>query len=135
MAAPPTTWPAFDVVEMAQEASDRAGIEFRSGYSLRSARRSIKSAEAARLLLQGGLKLFERLCGIFHLQQHLAEQFARGGQRARRNGALLRSIFELCSRLHLAQRFFFFALRQHCPRCNLKSLYFYLQGPIVFTGF
>jgi len=35
-------WPTFDVVEIAQEASDRAGIDFRSGYSLRSARRSLE---------------------------------------------------------------------------------------------
>src|SRR4030095_6199341 len=32
----------FDVVEIAQEAHERAGVEFRSGYSLTSARRSIE---------------------------------------------------------------------------------------------
>jgi hypothetical protein len=35
-------WPVFDVAEIAQEASERAGIEFRSGYSLRSARRGLE---------------------------------------------------------------------------------------------
>jgi hypothetical protein len=35
-------WPTFDVVEMAQEAAEQAGIEFRSGYSLRTARRSLE---------------------------------------------------------------------------------------------
>ena len=35
-------WPVFDVVEMAQEAAEQAGIEFRSGYSLRTARRSLE---------------------------------------------------------------------------------------------
>jgi hypothetical protein len=37
-----TVWPVFDVVEIAQEASERAGIEFRSGYALRSARRALE---------------------------------------------------------------------------------------------
>lgn len=36
------TYPVFDVAELAQEASERAGIEFRSGYSLRTARRAIE---------------------------------------------------------------------------------------------
>jgi hypothetical protein len=35
-------WPTFDTVEIAQEASERAGIEFRSGYSLRTARRALE---------------------------------------------------------------------------------------------
>jgi hypothetical protein len=35
-------WPTFDTAEMAEEASERAGIEFRSGYSLRSARRALE---------------------------------------------------------------------------------------------
>ena len=42
MSAPPATWPTFDVVEIAQEAAERAGIEFRSGYALRTARRSLE---------------------------------------------------------------------------------------------
>lgn len=42
MATIPLTWPAFDVAEIAEEASERAGIEFRSGYSLRSARRGLE---------------------------------------------------------------------------------------------
>jgi hypothetical protein len=42
MAAPPPVWPTFDTVEIAQEASERAGIEFRSGYSLRTARRALE---------------------------------------------------------------------------------------------
>lgn len=37
-----TSWPIFDVAEIAQEASERAGIEFRSGYSLRTARRGLE---------------------------------------------------------------------------------------------
>ncbi|HEX4593988.1 MAG TPA: hypothetical protein VH157_06920 [Bryobacteraceae bacterium] len=35
-------FPTFDVVEIAQEAAERAGIEFRSGYSLRTARRALE---------------------------------------------------------------------------------------------
>lgn len=35
-------WPTFDVAEMAQEAAEQAGIEFRSGYALRTARRSLE---------------------------------------------------------------------------------------------
>jgi len=35
-------WPTFDLAEIAQEAAERAGIEFRSGYALRSARRSLE---------------------------------------------------------------------------------------------
>jgi hypothetical protein len=35
-------WPLIDVAEMAEEASDRAGIEYRSGYSLRTARRALE---------------------------------------------------------------------------------------------
>lgn len=35
-------YPLFDIAEIAQEASERAGIEFRSGYSLRTARRSME---------------------------------------------------------------------------------------------
>lgn len=34
--------PIFDLAEIAQEASERAGIEFRSGYALRTARRSME---------------------------------------------------------------------------------------------
>ena len=37
-----SSWPIFDVAEIAQEASERAGIEFRSGYALRTARRSLE---------------------------------------------------------------------------------------------
>jgi len=40
--APCTTWPTFDVAEIAQEASERAGIEFRAGYALRTARRALE---------------------------------------------------------------------------------------------
>lgn len=36
------SWPVFDVAEIAQEASERAGVDFRSGYALRSARRSLE---------------------------------------------------------------------------------------------
>jgi len=35
-------WPDFDLAEISQEASERAGIEFRSGYALRTARRSLE---------------------------------------------------------------------------------------------
>lgn len=38
----PAVFPTFDVAEIAEEASERAGVEFRSGYILRSARRSIE---------------------------------------------------------------------------------------------
>lgn len=37
-----SVWPTFDVAEIAQEASERSGIEFRSGYALRTARRSLE---------------------------------------------------------------------------------------------
>jgi hypothetical protein len=36
------SFPIFDVAEIAEEAAERAGIEFRSGGALRSARRSIE---------------------------------------------------------------------------------------------
>jgi len=42
MSAPSSVWPVWDVVELAQEAAERAGIEFRSGYALRTARRSLE---------------------------------------------------------------------------------------------
>jgi len=35
-------FPVFDVAEIAQEAAERAGVDLRSGYALRSARRSIE---------------------------------------------------------------------------------------------
>jgi hypothetical protein len=35
-------YPVFDIVEIAQEASDRAGADFRAGYALRSARRAME---------------------------------------------------------------------------------------------
>ena len=35
-------WPLFDVAEIAEEASQRAGVDLRSGYDLRSARRSLE---------------------------------------------------------------------------------------------
>jgi len=35
-------FPVFDVAEIAEEAAERAGVEFRAGYLLRSARRSIE---------------------------------------------------------------------------------------------
>lgn len=37
-----TASPQFDVADIAQEASERAGIEFRSGYALRTARRAME---------------------------------------------------------------------------------------------
>lgn len=37
-----TGYPIFDIAEICQEASERAGIEFRSGYALRTARRAIE---------------------------------------------------------------------------------------------
>jgi hypothetical protein len=39
---PTPTWPTFDVAEIAEEASERAGIEFRSGYALRTSRRALE---------------------------------------------------------------------------------------------
>ena len=36
------SFPVFDVVEIAEEAAERAGVDLRSGYALRSARRSIE---------------------------------------------------------------------------------------------
>src|SRR5262252_4990543 len=42
MATPASTWPTFDVAEIAEEAAERAGIEFRSGYALRTARRALE---------------------------------------------------------------------------------------------
>ena len=36
------SFPTFDTAEIAEEAAERAGIEFRAGYALRSARRSIE---------------------------------------------------------------------------------------------
>lgn len=35
-------YPVFDIAEIAQEAAERAGVEFRSGYALRSARRAME---------------------------------------------------------------------------------------------
>ena len=35
-------FPVFDVAEIAEEAAERAGVDLRSGYALRSARRSIE---------------------------------------------------------------------------------------------
>lgn len=37
-----TASPVFDLAEIAQEAAERAGVEFRSGYALRTARRSME---------------------------------------------------------------------------------------------
>lgn len=37
-----SSWPTFDVAEIAQEAAERAGIDFRSGYALRAARRGLE---------------------------------------------------------------------------------------------
>src|SRR5215467_4232233 len=39
---PTPAYPVFDIAELAQEASERAGIEFRAGYALRSARRAME---------------------------------------------------------------------------------------------
>jgi hypothetical protein len=35
-------FPTFDIAEIAEEAAERAGIDFRAGYALRTARRSIE---------------------------------------------------------------------------------------------
>ena len=42
MATPAPAWPQFDVAEIAEEAAERSGIEFRSGYALRTARRALE---------------------------------------------------------------------------------------------
>lgn len=42
MATSPIGPPSFDVVAICQEASERAGVDFRSGYSLTTARRSLE---------------------------------------------------------------------------------------------
>lgn len=39
---PSAAYPVFDIAEIAQEASERAGVDFRSGYALRTARRAIE---------------------------------------------------------------------------------------------
>lgn len=39
---PGATYPVFDVAEIAQEASERAGVELRAGYALRTARRAME---------------------------------------------------------------------------------------------
>jgi len=59
-------FPTFDVAEIAEEASERAGIEFRSGYSLRTARRSIEllSIEWA----NRGLNLWTVENGVMNLE-------------------------------------------------------------------
>lgn len=42
MSTLPLPLPRFDVVELCQEATERAGVEFRAGYDLVSARRSLQ---------------------------------------------------------------------------------------------
>lgn len=42
MATLAPAWPTFDVAEIAEEAAERSGIEFRSGYALRTARRALE---------------------------------------------------------------------------------------------
>lgn len=42
MASPVLPLPSFDVVEICTEAAERAGVEFRSGYALITARRSLQ---------------------------------------------------------------------------------------------
>lgn len=37
-----SSWPQFDVAEICQEACERAGMDFRSAYDLRTARRSLE---------------------------------------------------------------------------------------------
>ena len=39
---PTPTYPVFDVAEIAQEASERAGVDLRSGYDLRTCRRAME---------------------------------------------------------------------------------------------
>jgi hypothetical protein len=39
---PAPAYPVFDIAEIGQEASDRAGVPFRSGYALRSVRRAME---------------------------------------------------------------------------------------------
>jgi hypothetical protein len=39
---PSSAYPVFDVAEIAQEASERAGVDLRSGYSLRTCRRAME---------------------------------------------------------------------------------------------
>jgi hypothetical protein len=59
-------FPTFDVAEIAEEAAERAGIEFRAGYALRTARRSIEllSIEWA----NRGLNLWTVESGVMDLQ-------------------------------------------------------------------
>ena len=42
MASPVLPLPVFDITEICQEAAERAGVEFRSGYALLTARRSLQ---------------------------------------------------------------------------------------------
>lgn len=64
-------FPVFDVAEIAEEASERAGIEFRSGYGLRTARRSLEllSIEWA----NRGLNLWTLETGFLPLQKGVVE--------------------------------------------------------------
>jgi hypothetical protein len=64
-------FPTFDVAEIAEEAAERAGAEFRSGYILRSARRSIEL-----LCIEWGnrgLNLWTVEDGVINLQKGVEE--------------------------------------------------------------
>lgn len=67
----PGVFPIFDVAEIAEEAAERAGVEFRSGYVLRSARRSIEllSIEWG----NRGLNLWTIENGVIDLQKGVPE--------------------------------------------------------------
>ena len=99
---------------------------------LRGVRRSIECAKASRLLLQSCFKLLQCLCRLIHLQQHLAQQLARWGQRPGRHRAFLCPIFQFRCRLHLPQRFLFFALRERSPSPDCKLPGFPPAAPSSF---
>ena len=67
---------------------------------------------------------------LIHLQQHLAEQLARRGQRPGRHRAFLRPIFQFRCRLHLPQCFLFLTRRQRSPCRDRKLLDFHLPRPV-----
>ena len=96
-------------------------------------RRAIQRTEPIRFLGECRLEFLQRLCRFLELQQHLAEQLARGRDRSRRDGALLRLVFGVGGRAHLGKRVGFSSLRQREPRQGPATLDVDLLGPVPFV--
>src|SRR5439155_14494796 len=96
------------------------------GRRLRSA---VVGAEALGLAGLHGLELLQRVRRALELQQHVAQELARGQDAPGRDDVLLVAVLHVGGVAHEAERLVLLALRQRRPRRHAEPVHLDLVGP------